>query len=227
MSLADLGACINLMPLSIYQKLKLGELKPTRMSLELANRSVTYPVGIVEDVNMHVDKFTFLADFVVVDYDIDPRAHLILGRPFLQTAHALVNVHGEELTLRVGDEKLTFNVKSTSKYPHKHGDESINQIDIIDTTCEDHFHKVLNAHKLIHPLSGSPIPSSDPVVASLSPSLTPFRDSDFLLEETDAFLYLDDLIPPGINNGIYDSEGDILFLEKLLNDDPTKDLPPK
>ncbi|GJU22177.1 reverse transcriptase domain-containing protein [Tanacetum coccineum] len=116
--------------------------------------------------------------------------------------------------------------ESTSKYPHKHEDESINQIDIIDITCEDHFHEVLNVQKLIHPLSGSLTPSNL-VVASLSSSLTPFGDSDFLLEETDAFLALDDLIPPEIDNGIYDSEGDIIFLKKLLNDDPTKDLPPK
>ncbi|GJT23223.1 reverse transcriptase domain-containing protein [Tanacetum coccineum] len=73
-------------------------------------------------------------------------------------------------------------------------------------------------------MSGSPCPSSNPVVESPSPSLTPFRDSDFLLEETDAFLSLDDLIPLGIDNGIYDSEGDILFLEELLNDDPTLNL---
>ncbi|GKB20215.1 hypothetical protein Tco_0854138 [Tanacetum coccineum] len=128
-------------------------------------------------------------------------------------ARALVDVYGEELTLRVGDEKLIFNVKSTSKYPHKHADESINQIAIIDTTCEDHFHEVLNVQKSIHPLSGNPTPSSDPVVASLSPSLTPFGDSDFLLEETDAFLALDYSIPLEIDNGIYDSEGDILFLK--------------
>ncbi|GKA34141.1 reverse transcriptase domain-containing protein [Tanacetum coccineum] len=75
-------------------------------------------------------------------------------------------------------------------------------------------------------MSGSPTPSPDPVVESLSPSFTPFRDSDFLLEETDAFLSLYDSIPPGIDNGIYDSEGDILFLEELLNEDPTPNLPP-
>ncbi|GKC86767.1 reverse transcriptase domain-containing protein [Tanacetum coccineum] len=197
MSLTDLGASINLVPLSVYQKLNFRELKPTRMSLELANRSITYSVGIAVDVFVQVDKFTFQADFVVVDYDVDPRVPLILERPFLTTAYALVDVYREELTLRVEDEKLVFNVKSTLKYPHKHGDESINQIDIIDTTCEEHFHEVLNVQKSIHPFGGSPTPSSDPVVASLSPSLTPF--------------------------GI----GDILFLEKLLNDDPTKDLPPK
>ncbi|GKE20955.1 reverse transcriptase domain-containing protein, partial [Tanacetum coccineum] len=200
MSLADLGASINLMPLFVYQKLKLGELKPTCMSLELANRSVAYPVGIAEDVFVQVDKFTFLADFVVVDYDIDPRVPLILGRPFLRTARALVDVHREELTLRVGDENLTFN---------------------------DHFHEVLNVQKSIHPLSGSPTPSFDHVVASISPSLTPFEDNEFLLEDIDAFLSLDDSIPLEIDNGIYDLEEDILFLKKLLNDDPTKDLPPK
>ncbi|GJZ00321.1 reverse transcriptase domain-containing protein [Tanacetum coccineum] len=227
MALADLGARINLMPLSVWKKLMLPKLLPTCMTLELANRSVAYPAGIAEDVFVQVGKFTFPADFVFVDYDVDPRVPLILGRPFLRTARALVDVYQEELTLRVGDEKLVFNVESTLKYPRKHRDESINQIDIIDTTCEDHFHEVLNVQKLIHPLSGSPTPSFDLVVASLSPSLTPFEDSDFLLEDIDAFLALDDSIPLEIDNGIYDSEGDILFLEKLLNDDPTKYLPPK
>ncbi|GJY95435.1 reverse transcriptase domain-containing protein [Tanacetum coccineum] len=194
--------------------------------LELANRSVAYPASIAEDVFVQVGKFTFPAEFIVIDYDVDPRVPLILRRQFLRTARALIDVHGEELTLRVGDEKLIFNVESTLKYPHKNIDESIIQIDIIDNTCEDHFHKVLNVQKSIHPLSGSPTPSSDPMVASLSSSLTPVRDSDFLLEKSDAFLSLDDSIPLGIDNGIYDSEGNILFLEELLNDDPTNDLPP-
>ncbi|GKA31692.1 reverse transcriptase domain-containing protein [Tanacetum coccineum] len=226
MALADLGASINLIPLSVWEKLTLPKLTPARMTLELATQTVAYPVGIVEDVFVKVGKFTFLADFVLVDYDVDPRVPLILGRPFLRTAHALVDVHGEELTLHVGDEKLVFNVERTLKYPQKHSDELVHMIDILDTTCEDHFHEVLNVQKLINPMSGSLTPSSDHVVESLSPSLTPFGDSDFLLEETDAFLTLDDSIPPGIDNGIYDSEGDILFLEELLNYDPTPNLPP-
>ncbi|GJR33932.1 reverse transcriptase domain-containing protein [Tanacetum coccineum] len=151
------------------------------MSLELANRSITYPVSIAEDVFVQVDKFTFPCDFVVVDYDVNPRVPLILGRPFLRMARALVDVHREELTLRV---------------------------------------------KINSSFEWQPTPS-DPVVASLSLSLTSFGDSDFLLEDNDTFLALDDSIPPKIDNGIYDSEGDILFLENLLNDDPTKDLPPK
>ncbi|GJR87055.1 reverse transcriptase domain-containing protein [Tanacetum coccineum] len=226
MALADLGASINLMPLSVWEKLTLLELTPTRMTLELATRAVAYPVGITEYVFVKVGKFTFSADFFIVNYDVDPRVTLILGRPFLRTVHALVDVHGEELTLRVGDKKLVFNVERTSKYPQKHGDESVHMIDILDTTCEDHFHEVLKVQKSINPMSGSPTPSLDHVVESLSPPLTPFGDSDFLLEETNAFLSLDDSIPLGIDNGIYDSEGDILSLEELLNDDPTLDLPP-
>ncbi|GKC94768.1 reverse transcriptase domain-containing protein [Tanacetum coccineum] len=226
MALADLGASINLMPLSVWKTLSLPELSTTRMTLELATRTIAVPEGIAEDVFVRVGKFTFPADFVVVDYEVDPRVPLILGRPFLRTAHALVDVHGEKLTLRVGDEELVFNVESASKHPQKHSDNSIHKIDILDTTCEDHVYEVLNFQKSINTTSGNPTLSSDPMVESLSPSLTPFGDSDFLLEETDAFLSLDDSIPPGIDDDTYDSEGDILFLESLLNDDPTPDLPP-
>ncbi|GKC12458.1 reverse transcriptase domain-containing protein [Tanacetum coccineum] len=226
MALADLGASINLMPLSVWKKLSLPELSTTRMTLELATWTITVLKGIAEDVFVQVCNFTFPADFVVVDYEVDPRVPLILGRPFLRTAHALVDVHGEKLTLRVGDEELIFNVENASKHPQKHSDNSIHKIDILDTTCDDHVHEVLNFKKSINATSGNPTFSPDPMVESFSPSLTPFGDSDFLLEETDAFLSLDDSIPPGIDDGTYDSEGDILFLESLLNDDPTPDLPP-
>ncbi|GJZ26085.1 reverse transcriptase domain-containing protein [Tanacetum coccineum] len=120
---------------------------------------------LAEDVFVQVGKFTFPADFVVVNYDVDPRVPLILGRPFLRTAHALVDVHEEELTLRVGDEKLVFNVESTSKYPRKHGDESIHKIDILDITCEDHFHevsKVSTSHKQVIAWKLSDIRGIDP-----------------------------------------------------------------
>ncbi|GJR60806.1 reverse transcriptase domain-containing protein [Tanacetum coccineum] len=133
-------------------------------------------------------KFTFPPDFIIIDYDVDPRVPLILKRLFLRTTRALVDVYREELALRVEDEKLIFNVESTSKYPHKHGDESINRIDIINTTCEDHFHEVLNI---------------------------------------DVLLAIEDSIPPKIDEGIFGLKGDIILLEKLLNNDSTKDLPPK
>nr|GEW86943.1 reverse transcriptase domain-containing protein [Tanacetum cinerariifolium] len=103
-ALADLGASINLMPLSVWKKLGLPDLIPTRMTLELANRAIYTPDGIARDFFVPVGKFTFLADFVVVDYESDPRVPFILGRPFLRTAHALIDVHGEEMILRDGDE---------------------------------------------------------------------------------------------------------------------------
>ncbi|GJZ21923.1 reverse transcriptase domain-containing protein [Tanacetum coccineum] len=191
MALADLGASINLMPLSVWKKLMLPKLVPTHITLELANRSVAYPAGIAEDVFVQVDKFTFPADFIVVDYDVDPRFPLILGIPFLRTAHALVDVYGEELILRDGDEELIFHTDRTSKYPHKYGNESINMINFIDITCEDHFHEVLKIQKSIHPFSDSTTPPSDSF-----PSLTPFKTSDSLLEEfADELALIESFLP--------------------------------
>nr|GEW54150.1 reverse transcriptase domain-containing protein [Tanacetum cinerariifolium] len=114
--LADLGASINLMPLSIWKKLSLPELTPTRMTLELADRSITRPKGVVEDVFVKMGKFHFLTDFVVVDFEADPRVHLILGRSFLRTGRALIYVYGEKITLRVNDESITFNLSQTMIY---------------------------------------------------------------------------------------------------------------
>nr|GFA71286.1 reverse transcriptase domain-containing protein [Tanacetum cinerariifolium] len=99
-ALADLEASINLMPLSIWKKLGLPDLIPTRMTLKLANRAICTPDGITRDVFVPVGKFTFPADFFVVDYESDPRVPLILERPFLRTARALIDVHGEEMILR-------------------------------------------------------------------------------------------------------------------------------
>nr|GEX00720.1 reverse transcriptase domain-containing protein [Tanacetum cinerariifolium] len=131
LALDDLGASINLMPRSIWKKLSLPELTPMRMILEHADRSTTRLAGIDKDVFMKVGKFHFSTDFVVVDYVVDPRVPLILGRPFLRTGQALIDVYGEELTLRVDDESITFKVGQTSKYSYNDA-ESINQIDVID-----------------------------------------------------------------------------------------------
>ncbi|GKF45544.1 reverse transcriptase domain-containing protein, partial [Tanacetum coccineum] len=192
-------------------------------TLELADRSVVNPTGVAEDVFMKVGKVHFLADFVVVDYNVDPRVPLILGGPFLRMERALIDVHGEELTLRVNDKAVTFKVCESSRYSYKYDDESVNQIDFIDVTCEEYAQEVLRL--LDNSKSGNP--TSDSTVASSSPSLTPFGDSDFLLEETNDFLSLDESISPDIDDGVYDSEEYILFLEKLLNDDPFSALPPK
>nr|GFC19321.1 reverse transcriptase domain-containing protein [Tanacetum cinerariifolium] len=101
-ALSDLGASINLMPLSFWKKLGLVELISTRMTLELANRAICTPAGIARDVFVPVGKFTFPADFVIVDYESNPRVPLILARTFLRTARALINVHEEEMILRDG-----------------------------------------------------------------------------------------------------------------------------
>ncbi|GJV00609.1 reverse transcriptase domain-containing protein [Tanacetum coccineum] len=89
----------------------LPELISTRMTLKLANRAICTPVGIARDVFVPVGKFTFPADFVIVDYECDPRVPLILGRLFLRTARALIDVHGEEMILRDGDEILILNMR--------------------------------------------------------------------------------------------------------------------
>nr|GEU47027.1 zinc finger, CCHC-type [Tanacetum cinerariifolium] len=136
------------------------KLTPTRMTLELVDRSITRPKGVAEDVFVKVGKFHFPTDFVVVDFEAEPRVPLILGSPTLVS------------------------------------DDLISESDA----------------------------SKEPIVKSSSPTLTPFGESDFFLEEIKDFLN-DDSIPTGIENSVYDPEGDILFLKKLLNED-TFQLPP-
>ncbi|GKA37597.1 reverse transcriptase domain-containing protein [Tanacetum coccineum] len=223
LALADLGASINLMPLSIWKKLSLPELTPTQMILELADRSTTQPARIAEDVFVKVGKFHFPTDFVVVDYIVDPRVPLILGRPFLGTARALIDVYGEELTLRVDDEAITFKVGQTSRYSYNDA-KSVNRIDVIDISCEEYAQEVLGFAD--SSTSGNPTPSLDPILSTSFPSLTPFEGGDFILKEIEACL-TNDSIPPGIDDADFDPEGDLLLLEKLLNDDPSSHLPPK
>nr|GEX50083.1 reverse transcriptase domain-containing protein [Tanacetum cinerariifolium] len=133
-ALADLGASINLMPLFVWKKLGLPELISTHMTLELANRAICTPTGTTRDVFVPIGKFTFPADFVIVDYESDPRVPLILGRPFLRTARALIDVHGEEIILYDGDERLTLNMKhnttSYSNHPHRESANLINSFNV-------------------------------------------------------------------------------------------------
>ncbi|XP_022866664.1 uncharacterized protein LOC111386430 [Olea europaea var. sylvestris] len=109
-ALCDLEASINLMPLSVFKKLGLGEVKPTTLILQLADRSIRYPKGIIEDVLVKVDKFIFLMDFVVLDMEKDEKVPLILGRPFFATGRALIDVQEGKLTLRINEEQVTFNI---------------------------------------------------------------------------------------------------------------------
>ncbi|GJZ13537.1 reverse transcriptase domain-containing protein [Tanacetum coccineum] len=221
LALDDLGASINLMPLSIWRKLSHPKLTPTQMILELADRSTTRPIDIAEDVFVRVGKFHFSADFVVVDYVVDPRVPLILGRPFLRTARALIDVYGEELTLRVSDEAITLKVGNTSRYSYNDV-ESINRIDVIDLACEEYSQEVLGFSNKSE--NGNPTPISKPIIAKSSPSLTPFEGGDFILEEIEA-CFANDSIPPGIDVAEFDLEGDIRLIEEMLNKDPYSSLP--
>ncbi|GJU77399.1 reverse transcriptase domain-containing protein [Tanacetum coccineum] len=189
------------------------------MILELADRTIfTKPAS--RGCFLKVGTFFFPADFVVVDYVADPRVPLILGRPFLRTALALIDVHGEQMTLRHDDQSVTFKVGDTKTFSYNII-ESVNRVDVIDIACEEYVQEVLEISE-----SGNPTSPSDLIIDSRSPPFTPFGGSDFLMEEIDAFLEHDDSIPPGVDN-IYDSKGDTVYLEELLsaiNSDPN--LPP-
>ncbi|GKD45173.1 reverse transcriptase domain-containing protein, partial [Tanacetum coccineum] len=167
LALADLGASINLMPLSMWKQLSLPELTSTRMTLELADRSVAH--------------------------------------------------------LKVNDEAITFKVGHTSRYSRNYYDETVNQVNVIEVAYEEYAQEVLGF--LDSSMSGNPTPS-DPIIDSSSPSFTPFKRGDFILEEIEACLS-NDSIPPGINDADFDPEGEIRLLEKLFNDDTSSPLPLK
>ncbi|GJV13113.1 reverse transcriptase domain-containing protein [Tanacetum coccineum] len=221
LALADLGASINLMPFSMWKKLNLPNLTPTCMTLELADRSISRPIGIAKDVNVKVGVFQFPADFVVIDFEPDPRVPLILGRCFLKTSRDLIDVYEGELTLRVGNKAITYNLDQTSRYSVNYNDMTANRIDVVELAYEEYSQEVLGFSDVI--ASGNPTPYYDLIVSNSSPTLTPFGDSDFLLlEEADAFLALaDDPTSPEVDESYYDPEGDILILEALLNSDPS------
>ncbi|GJS02834.1 reverse transcriptase domain-containing protein [Tanacetum coccineum] len=157
-ALADSEASINLLPHSIYKQLRLRALKPTRMTLELANRSVTHPMGIAEDVIVRVDGFTFLADFVVVNFEPDPRVPIILGRPFLRIAKALIDLYEEKLTLRVGSDELVFYAKKSEKSKNK---QFAHAIYVIDFSKDEPFSGSTTIHSDALPPSSSPMKTSD------------------------------------------------------------------
>nr|GEV41736.1 DNA-directed DNA polymerase [Tanacetum cinerariifolium] len=225
LALADLGASINLMPLSVWKELALPELTPTCMTLELADRSVSKPIDIAKDVSVKVGMFHFPADFVVVDFKPDPRVPLILGRCFLKTGHALINMHKGEITLRIGNEAITYNLDQTSRYLANYDQMTANKIDVTDEPCKEYSQEVLGFFDVT--ASGSPTPSNDPIISTTSPTITPFGDSDFLLfEEANAFLGLkDDPDSPELDHSYYDPEGDIQMLKAILNSDPAPSLP--
>nr|GFB15129.1 reverse transcriptase domain-containing protein [Tanacetum cinerariifolium] len=205
LALADLGASINLMPLSIWKKLRLPTLNDTKMVLELADRIISKPTGVAENVFVKVGKFYFPADFVILDFVADPRVPLILGRPFLSTAHALIDVYEGEITLRHDDQSLTLKCGDTSSISYNNL-ESLNKFDLIDVSCEEYSQAVLGFTDDVSTEVSSPI--YEPIVSSSSQNLTPFDANDFLLfEEADAFIAIDDEpISSNIDATYYDPE---------------------
>ncbi|KAK8563270.1 hypothetical protein V6N12_035420 [Hibiscus sabdariffa] len=112
-ALCDPRASINLMPKSVFQKLGIGEAKPTTVMLQLADRSYVQPEGKIEDILVRVDKFIFPADFLILDCEADEHAPIILGRPFLVTSRVLLDFEKGELILRVEEQSVILNMCST------------------------------------------------------------------------------------------------------------------
>ncbi|GKA42925.1 reverse transcriptase domain-containing protein [Tanacetum coccineum] len=181
LALADLGASINLMPLSHLEKLQLS--------------------GLYRNKNA------------------DPRVPLILERPFLRMAHALIDVYEGEITLRNDDQSLTLKCGDAPSISYNNL-ESLKKVDLIDVTCEEYSQEVLGFSDSV--AYNNPSPYYDPIVSTSSPTLTPFDETDFLLfEEADAFIAIDDEpVSPVLNATYFDPEGDILILDALLNSDP-------
>nr|GFA95206.1 hypothetical protein [Tanacetum cinerariifolium] len=173
LALADLGASINIMPLSVWNKLSFPDLSPTCMTLELFDRSMSHPVGVYR------------------------RCLRQSRRSFLKTRRVSIDV-----------------------FEANYNDMTANRIDVIDMACEEYSQEVLGFSDMI--TSGYPTPYYDPIVSTTSLTLTPFKNSDFLLEEVDAFLALeDDPTSPEVDQSYLDSKGDILLLEAFLNDEPS------
>nr|GEW95909.1 reverse transcriptase domain-containing protein [Tanacetum cinerariifolium] len=187
------------------------------LALADLDRSVSKPIGIAKDVSVKVGMFHFPADFVVVDFEPDPRVPLILERCFLKTGRALIDMHKGELTLRIRNKAITYNLDQTSRYSANYNQITKNKIDVTDEACKEYSREVLSFSDVT--TSGNPTPSDDPIVSTTSPTLTLFGDSDFLLfEEANAFLGLeDDPDSLELDHSYYDPEGDIQMLEAILN----------
>nr|GEW91996.1 hypothetical protein [Tanacetum cinerariifolium] len=228
-ALADLRASINLMPLSIWKNL-----------------------GIARDVFVPVGKFTFLADFVIVDYESDPRVPFILGRHFLWTTRALIDVHGEEMIFYDGDEKLTLNMRhDTSSYSNQPQKESINLINVFNDSSEDFLENLFSInHQSGNPTFSSHLELTSPEVnddifdpeggdvlikklldldstKDLHPhhhvSTTSSSLPNQLLEEFADELALI-IFPLGNDDLPFDIESDLKEIEYLLHQDPIKDM---
>ncbi|XP_075097989.1 uncharacterized protein LOC142175302 [Nicotiana tabacum] len=134
-ALCDLGASINLIPLYIYKMLGIGRARPTSMLLQLADRMVKRPSGILDNVLVQVGKFVFPMDFVILDCKVDEEIPIILGRPFLATGRALIDCETEERNMRLNNEEITFNVQKSMRRPSEFANCSL--LDTMDVIMEE------------------------------------------------------------------------------------------
>nr|GFA65798.1 reverse transcriptase domain-containing protein [Tanacetum cinerariifolium] len=182
---------INRQPQALYpvtqsQTRREAKAITTRSVLELADRTISKPTGVAENVFVKVGKFYFPANFVILDFVANPRVPLILGLPFLSTAHALIDVYAGEITLRHDDQSLTLKCGDTPSISYNNL-ESLNKVDLIDATCEEYSQEVLGFTDVVSNEVSTPY--YEPIVSNSSQNLTPFNASDFLLlEEADAFI---------------------------------------
>nr|GEX67390.1 reverse transcriptase domain-containing protein [Tanacetum cinerariifolium] len=198
-------------PLSIWKKLGLPELISTRMTIKLANRAICTPDGIATEVFVSVGKFTFPSDFVIVNYESDPRVPFILRRPFLWTARALIDVHGKEMILRDGDERFTLNMRhDTSSYSNQPQKESINLINDIDSILKDSIDQSNLANL------------NDNIVDSIPKMFTDEHALDYssplLFDEYDDDLFEVESDNENVYDDPFDSKGEKIKESKLLID---------
>ncbi|XP_048229171.1 uncharacterized protein LOC125369889 [Ricinus communis] len=212
LALADLGASINLMPSSLFEELRLStsKLTSTRISIQLADRTVKYPKGVIEDVLVKVDKFIFLVDFVVMDMNGESDVPLILGRPFLATSRALIDVSSRKLELSVDDESITFYLTKSLRHPYEH-DGTVCSIDFIDDIVESQLQEMLIDDPLQVAMQENEDNLSNELVLE---QLEHLLAADFNDEKTDGFVDHDSLGVKKLKPSL--EEPPVLELKELL-----------
>ncbi|XP_070002889.1 uncharacterized protein [Nicotiana sylvestris] len=142
-----IGASINLMPYLVFKTLGIGKPRPTFMRLQMGNRTMKRPLGVIEDALVRVDKFILLADFVILDCEVDYEVPIFLGRPFLATGKALCDVEARELTFRVGDEKVVFHVCKSMQQPNS--TEVCSFMDLVTDVIVDETSATINVGDML------------------------------------------------------------------------------
>nr|GEU43363.1 reverse transcriptase domain-containing protein [Tanacetum cinerariifolium] len=149
-ALTDLGVSINIISYSLYAKLSLETLKPTKMSLKLANRSFQYPIGIAKNMLVEVGKLTLPVDFVILKMEEDNKVPLILGRNFLHTTDAKIRIKQKQLNLGVGSECIVFSINYAMKHSYSN--------DVINEILEEDFDALLDeGSKVLYSIEGTPL----------------------------------------------------------------------